>query len=305
MKNTLIENLKKVEFLANCSKWKRFFNNPYKYCTAMIYREFIYAKSKQEKMVEADMFFGRKMKIALPASTDLYLTGGKTHVSEIRLALFLINHLKTDSCFLDIGAHYGYFTLLASELIGENGSILSFEPTEKSFHLLQRNTETIPNVRCFQMAVSDSQEASIFYEFPNLFSEYNTSDIAQFEKEKWFNQSTPKKVEVKTTTLDHIIKSEIINPKIIKVDVEGGEYKVIMGGLNYLKEEAPILVMEYLEPRRKNESHLKALHLLHEIGYQSKIITSEGNLFPVTDVDNYLKNQKLESDNIVFIKETT
>jgi FkbM family methyltransferase len=301
-KNNLLESIKSVERIANSSKIIRLFNNPYKYTLAMFHREFVYPKTKKEKVVSSKLFYGKFMNIALPASTDIYLTGGKSHSSEIRLAKFMINNLSDSNHFLDIGAHYGYFTLLASELVGENGIVLSFEPTSKSFSLLQENTARLRNVKAQQKAISNSLEPIVFYEFPNLHSEYNTSDITQFENEKWFNNSMPTKVEVETITIDSITKDSLFNPQIIKIDVEGAEYNVINGGLSFFKANSPQIVMEYLEPKRKNEIHKKAFDLLLSLDYNSFIINNDGNTEPITNIDDYLEAEKLESDNIVFKK---
>jgi len=302
MKKKLIEQIENVEKIANYSKVKRLLNNPIKYIFAIFYKKFFYPKTKKEKTIEAPLFFGKKMQIALPASTDIYLTGGKSHVSEIKLAKYMINNLNKGDHFLDIGAHYGYFTLLAAEIIGSNGKIMSFEPTSSSYKLLLENTKALKNTTILQTAISNSEENLIFYEFPNLHSEYNASDVSQFENEDWFQKSPPVKVEVQATTIDHITKDKDFNPQMIKIDVEGAEYNAIQGGINYFKNQSPKIVMEYLEPKRKNETHRKALELLLSIGYYSHIITQNGDTRPMKNIDEYLINEKLESDNIVFMK---
>lgn len=302
-KNALLDSLKSVEKIANFSKIMRLINNPYKYLSAMYYREFVYPKTKKEKIVSTKLFYGKKMNIALPASTDIYLTGGKSHSSEIRLAKFIINNLNNSNHFLDVGAHFGYFTLLASEIVGANGMVLSFEPANKSHELLVGNVSSLTNTRVYQKAVSNSLEPITFFEFPNLYSEYNTSDTSQFESENWYNSSKPNKVVVNATTIDEITKDKIFNPTIIKIDVEGAEYNVISGGLTYLKSHSPQIVMEYLEPKRKNETHKKALDLLLGLGYKSYIINYNGGIELIANIDNYLETSNLESDNIVFRKD--
>ncbi len=298
----LLANLQSVEKIANFSKILRLLNNPYKYLYALLYRNFIYSKSKKEKIVNVPLFYGKQMSIALPASTDIYLTGGKSHSSEIRLAKFIILNLKNSQHFLDIGAHFGYFTLLAAEVIGAGGKVVCFEPTSKSFNLLQKNISSFNNIEAYQKAISDSTEPITFYEFPNLHSEYNTAYIAQFEKEAWYNNSKPEKVVVQTTTIDNIIQNENFNPSIIKIDVEGAEYTVISSGLTFFKTNSPIVVMEYLAPKRKNEMHNKATALLYSLGYYSHIIKKDGTIEPISTIDNYLEKENLESENIVFRK---
>ncbi|MBK8723012.1 MAG: hypothetical protein IPL95_12315 [Saprospiraceae bacterium] len=166
MNENLIKKLQRVELIANYSKVRRMLNNPLKYIKAIFHKEYIYPKTKMEKVVETYLFFGKKMKVALPASTDIYLTGGKSHSSEIRLALFLIKNLMMNDKFLDIGAHYGYFTLLASEIVGENGQVISFEPTSKSFQLLKLNTEPAKILNVFKRQFQIRRQHCLFMSFP-------------------------------------------------------------------------------------------------------------------------------------------
>jgi FkbM family methyltransferase len=298
----LMQQLDKVEKLACASRINRLLHNPYKYITAIFFKEFVYPRKKQEKIDTADLFYGKKMKIGLPASTDIYLNGGKSHDSEIRLARFIILNLGAGGHFLDIGAHYGYFTLLAAEIAGGEGKVVAFEPAGMSYDLLKENTGHLAHVTALPKAVSHNTDSLVFYEFPNLYSEYNSTDVSQFEKEDWFQRFPPRRVEVPATTIDEVTTGHNFVPGIIKIDVEGAEFSVIRGGVQFLRLHAPFIVMEYLEPKRHNEEHKKAFDLMIELGYRSYLIRKDGTLMPVTDIDTYLTEQKLESDNIVFQK---
>jgi len=302
MKTKFLEDLDKIDHLAKASKVSRLLKHPFRYVYAISFKEFIYPRNKREKLADATLFYGKRMKIALPAATDIFLTGGKSHPSEVRLAKFLVMQLNEGSRFLDIGAHFGYFTLLASELVGPSGKVVSFEPAGKSYQLLAENTLALNNVTTFKKAVSNTEDKLTFFEFPNLHSEYNTSDVSQFEGENWFRHSPPVKKEIEATTIDVIVAEMAFNPAIVKIDVEGAEWNVIQGGREFFQQHSPKIVMEYLAPQRKNESHRKAHNLLESMGYQSHIIKSDGKLHLIEDIDSYLVTHQLESDNIVFLK---
>jgi FkbM family methyltransferase len=299
-RSAFLEKLNRVEQIASSSKLSRLLNDPYKYLHAILFRKFVYPKSKQEKVLNASVFFNGEMQIALPASTDIYLTGGKSHDSEIRLARFLINRVNEGDDFLDIGAHYGYFSLLAATLTGK-GEVYSFEPSPKTFALLKVNAGKRSNIKCFQEAVSDTPEPLTFYEFPNLYSEYNAMNVDQFSNKDWFKGSKPKQITVKGNTIDTITAAGF-RPQLIKIDVEGAELKVISGGRFYLSTNNPYVVMEYLETERDNSEHNKAAALLVEWGYVANHINKAGELEVVKNINEYLKNSHLESDNIVFRK---
>lgn len=302
-KDSLITKLENVEKTASASKLKKMLKHPYKYLHAILFRELIYKRKKEEKQVTAETFFDTEMHLLLPSSTDIYLTGGKTHDSEIRLARFLINHLEPGDDFVDVGAHYGYFTMLSSKIVGDQGKVLSFEASPTTYKILQKNTASVININSLNLAVSDETADLAFYEFPNLYSEYNTLDVKQFQNETWFAQYQPKKINVKSIILDDYLSIKDVKPKIIKIDVEGAELKVIKGLKHYLSQHAPLIVMEYLSNERGNSEHQAAEQQLNGLGYHSYLINDAGNLEQQENIAQYLSEKKLESDNIVFAKQ--
>jgi FkbM family methyltransferase len=294
--------LASVERIATANKLWRMLNHPFKYFFAIAYRELIYPFSKKEMIVKTNLFNGSPITIALPASTDIYLTGGKSHDSEIRLAKFLIQNLLPDSTFVDIGAHYGYFSLIASNIVKE-GMVYSFEPSSKTFSILQSNLSGLKNAVVLNKAVSDKSGHVVFYEFDNLHSEYNSTQVAQFENQNWFKELKPQTHEIDSVSLANFCKENSVIPHIIKIDVEGFENAVIKGGeeLWATLNKKPIVVMEYLEQSRSNSPHKEALELLSKWGYSSNIIDKNGKLIPEKNIDAYLQKSSLDSDNIVFV----
>jgi FkbM family methyltransferase len=301
-KKTLLSNIDNVEKIASASKLMRMLGRPAKYIKAILFREIIYKRSKKEKEVRCKTFFGAEMKIILPSSTDIYLTGGKSHNSEIRLAKYIIRTLTQNDTFLDIGAHYGYFSLLASGIVGEGGHVISYEAAPKTYKILNQNASKVRNIAVHNNAVSDTEGTLSFYEFPNLYSEYNTLDVSQFENEEWYKNSKPREVKIESIVLDDFLSETNTNPTLIKIDVEGAEYKVISGMKNHLQNNRPIIVMEYLSDDRSNDMHIQAERYLRSENYNSFLIDIEGHLIKENNISQYLKSNHLESDNIVFVK---
>jgi len=302
-KEKLYNGINKVEEISSASKIKRMMNNPFRYLEAILFKSFIYPRKKIPKEVTSELFFDLKMNLLLPSSTDIYLTGGKSHESEIRLAKFLIRNLNAGDVFIDVGAHYGYFTLLGSVLVEDSGKVFSFEASPKTHGILKKNIQQQKNVSVHNLAVSDKNSNSLkFYEFPNLYSEYNTLHIEQFEEENWFSDYQPVEIEIDSIVLDDFILNENINPKLIKVDVEGAEYSVVKGLNKFLSDNSPMLVLEYLSEERGNEEHKNAEEELRSYGYSAFLIDTNGGLKKVKEISKYLADFDLESDNIVFVK---
>lgn len=303
LKEEFISKIEAVERIASASKFNRMLRHPFKYLNAILFREIIYRNSKREKEVMSTTFFQTPMHLLLPSSTDIYLIGGKSHDSEIRLAKFLINQLDNGNVFIDVGAHYGYFSLLASKLVGSLGKIFAFEASPTTYQVFQKNAELTDNIFSHNLAVSDSNEYLKFYEFPNLYSEYNSLDVEQFKNEKWFSEYKPKEVNIKSIMLDDFLSDKKLNPKIIKIDVEGAELKVIKGFKKHLLEHTPLIVIEYLSDERGNTAHIEAEKLLESLGFQPHIIDRRGSLQSVKSISSFFKEKGLDSDNVVFVNE--
>ena len=305
----LEKNLDKVEQLAQANKFQRLLHHPLRYISAQFFRTVTFPLTKKGTLRTAQTFMDYPLSILLPSGMDIYLTGGKAHDSEIRLARFLIhffrnNDLDNNISFVDIGAHVGYFSLLTSFLISENANVYAFEAAKGTFDLLKKNLENRPNIQVFHNALTDSEMDLIFYEFPVLYSEYNTLHVAQFEHEKWFKKFQPIENTVKSITLDAVFEKFALKNAVIKIDTEGAEAQVIAGAKAVLVHQNPVIIMEFLTDKYKNEGHHQAFKMLIEAGFNAYFIEKNGDLMSLKDIEMYFSNHSSESDNFVFIKNT-
>jgi FkbM family methyltransferase len=306
--DSLEKKLEQVERLANASKMQRLLHNPWRYAWSQFFRTVIFPFTQKGVVRKAQTFTGHPLSILLPSGLDIFLTGGKTHDSEIRLARFIINHYKAisqqpsaiSSAFIDIGAHVGYFSLIASVLLEEKGQILTFEAAKGTFDVLEKNLKPFSNIKTFHNAVTDIETDLTFFEFPFSHSEYNTLHNAQFENEAWYKKFKPEKIIVKGITLDSIVQKFNFKNALIKIDTEGAEAHVIKGGLNTFKTQKPIVIMEFLT--KNNDGHKEAFDILTSLNYQPHTINQSGLLIELTDIDTYFKVNGLDSDNFVFVK---
>ena len=303
----LLEALDRVEQLALGSKWTRFSHQPSKYLKAQWFRQFIYPKTKQGRFAQCETFFEQTMQVVLPAAMDLYLTGGKTHRSELKLTRFFIRHLENEDFVLDIGAHFGFYTLLAAEIVGPKGLVWSFEPSKATFEILQNNTKNQPQILAQPHAVSSRDETLVFYEFPVLYSEYNTLKPEQFAEAQWLTNFQPKVFEVQALALGPKLQAEKRLPKLIKMDVEGAEDQAVEGLLGFLHEvqdDKTALILEFLSQERGSEAHEQALSRLGQAGFRPYTLDNQGYPHRLqTSPQIWLDSQNLDSDNLVFFKD--
>jgi len=247
-------------------------------------------------------YFDHKMFVQLPASGEILLHGCKVHDSEIRLSYFFAKNVKPHEVFFDIGAHYGFFTLLVQDLMDNvrDGFTISFEPSPKTFAILEKNIEEFDNRVIRNAAVGQNVGTAKFYEFENeLYSENNSLEPKNFKAKNWFKNETATPINIPITTIDELAKAFL--PTLIKIDVEGGEFDVLKGGENTLQNNSVIVIMEYWNSKfMDNTNHKNAVDFMFGMAYKAHKILHNGELELLTNVEQHVIGTGLESDNIVF-----
>lgn len=156
----------------------------------------------------------------------LYLTATSAY-EPYETSLFLSRIKKGDTIF-DVGAHVGYYTLLASKSVGKHGRVYAFEPAPDNQSLLQQNLTDngCANATLVPIAVSNSSGKTKLTLNPLSSGDHS---IAK-------NQSG-KTIDVKTTTIDTYVAETKGKPTLIKIDVEGAELLVFAGMKRALASE--------------------------------------------------------------------
>ena len=303
MKNNqdIWSELLNAEHKARSGKVSRLFRSPFLYSSLMVFNQLLYPVFKKGVYIKSNTFFDLPIRTLLPSGTDIALNGIKSHDSEIRLTKYLARELQAGDTFIDIGAHYGYYSLLASALVGNTGKVYSVEASASSFRDLRENIDAYENIKAFHAAAGDQKGMITFYEYPGPYAEYNTTVPGLYTNQKWYRHVNEKVNTIPIIILDDLIREENVQKAIIKIDVEGGETSVLRGLKTSLKEKQLKIAMEYLLPAGGSTLHHEAADLLYNNGYQSFAITRDGKLISVISIDEYLKENELTSDNVVFL----
>lgn len=302
-KERMQRGLARTETLAKGSVLQRMWAAPLRYILAQGWRRLGYPLLRRGWAVTATPFYGGQLKIRLPAAMDIYLIGGKSHPSEIRLAHFLLQHLRLGDRFVDIGAHVGYFAALAHHLTGPTGRVDAYEAAPDTFELLQANLAALPGCVAHHRALAARSGHLVFYTFPVQYSEYNSLDISAYQQEAWFRANPPKAWQIPTETLDTLWEAGP-EPAVIKIDAEGAEDQIIAGGQAHLPVFEGCLVLEYIREGLSGGGHRRAWDQLLAWGYRPHRIDEGGNLLVDEDPEAYLIQTGLESDNWVFYRST-
>jgi len=184
--------------------------------------------------------------------------------------------LKEGMTFIDLGAHRGYYTLLASKLVGEKGRVIAFEPAPENFALLRRNVKGMGNVTLVQKAVSSKSGVTKFFLSPDdsiTHSLYEVGDDWQC-------------IDVEVTSLDDFFKDKDLRIDFIKMDIEGAEMSALKGMANIIRKNENLglfteFVPWYFQPvDSPPESFLRRLA---EYGFKLYLIDDgKGTVEPVT-----------------------
>jgi FkbM family methyltransferase len=183
-------------------------------------------------------------------------------VYEIATTKFVTAALQPGDCFVDVGAHVGYYSVLAGTRVGPAGEVHAFEPVSRLRCQLQRNIEMngLHNVIAHGTAVWSEEGEIAFYE---TLSADNSGISSVFPGPA----RTGMPCKVGATTLDELARRIRRRIDLIKIDVEGGELAVFEGGPRLLDSaEAPVLIFEAFEigpPARLLERHGYEVRCLH------------------------------------------
>ena len=133
----------------------------------------------------------------------------------------------------DVGANIGSHTLLYSQLVGEAGHVLAFEPQPKIFHMLCANLALngLANVTTYQAGVGEKAGA-LKVSPPNAEARVNFGGVSLGDE----GTETVNIVTLDSLGLDRL--------DFVKVDVEGMEEAVIRGATKTLKRFRPRLYIE-------------------------------------------------------------
>lgn len=182
-------------------------------------------------------FWGERMDAPMPEFRSIWHFG-ILDGDELAIQNFLVDRLHVGDTFLDVGAHAGFYTLLAAALIGEKGRAYAFEPTPSTFSMLQKN-----------IVNSNSVHRTTIFPIPQaLFSAKGAGYISDFGFEKSGLNSLKRgggaQISIQMTTIDLFCRENNVHPSVIKIDTEEAEYEVLQGAEDTVRAYHPMIVIE-------------------------------------------------------------
>ncbi len=203
---------------------------------------------------------GKGLRFAPGSSHAGYALG--TSEPHVQRALELL--LKPGMVVFDVGAHVGFFSVIAANLVGSHGQVVCFEPLEENCRLIKRNAELngFPHISIRCEALGDSDGKARFV----------TSSVAAWGRlahisDHVANQTGEVAVDVRR--LDGLLAERLVQPPdFIKLDVEGAETAVLAGAADVLAHHTPVLLIELHGTNRE------VADILERHGYRTIVLGS-------------------------------
>jgi FkbM family methyltransferase len=202
--------------------------------------------------------------------------------TESHVLKWIDERLRPGDTFYDVGAHYGWMSLLACRKVGAHGKVIAFEPSPPLLEFLNFNKRAngFSQLQIMSRAVAASAEPEVPFYLKDEGDSFLNSLVPRSDQNPahtWPNKSS---IPVETTTLDSFCQETQFIPDAIKIDVEGAELLVLQGARALLKQRRPILMIA-IHPTwlPQDQTADELFELLHSCGYQiadSKVVTFEG-----------------------------
>jgi FkbM family methyltransferase len=162
------------------------------------------------------------MEVELPdlVSRVIYSTGQW----EPLITRYLRGRLKRGDSFIDVGANIGYYTVLASRLVGPTGSVVALEASARIAEQLRRNValNDIKNAKVLCVAAAAQRGVLELFDGQAANSGHTTT-VAETAKKDGLKLSGT----VEADTLPNILGDSLYKAAVIKIDVEGAEREVL------------------------------------------------------------------------------
>jgi len=173
-----------------------------------------------------------------------------------------------DPIIFDIGANIGTFTTWMSKAF-PYGKIYAFEPQRSVFQMLSGNAaiNNLYNVYTYNIGLG-KENKKVEFEEPNYF---HKNDFGTFSLvENIITDKTNNRITIQVQTLDHFMEYyNIPTVQLIKVDTEGMDLDVLIGGQETIKKHLPVIFVEHFDNRKSILIEIK--DYLNNFNYEYRV----------------------------------
>jgi FkbM family methyltransferase len=200
-------------------------------------------------------------------SRELFVKGRREQLATRKMQQLL----KTGDVVYDIGANIGYFALLESTIIGDEGHVFAVEPVPFNVDLLRQNIKINRryNITVYDQAIGSFNGKSKI----SLSDEMNKCTMSDLKE-------SDNQIEIKVQTADMFSRGKD-KPTMLRMDVEGYEYEILKGAEKLLASKNLTDVFLELHPSLMHDNDVEELlHLMRDKGFRiESMFRSDKDLF--------------------------
>lgn len=173
---------------------------------------------------------------------------------------------------LDIGAHVGYFALLAA-LANARGRVYAFEPQAMVHARLARNValSAAPNITCLPLAAGSPAGTAEFFHVKRGVP--TSSSLSQSFMRSVVSNDELTSSTVEVVEIDRFVEAhDLTGVDLVKIDTETTESAVVRGMMGTVRRDRPDIFCEVLRP----EVGAAIEALLKPLDYEFFLLTAAG-----------------------------
>ena len=174
--------------------------------------------------------------------------------------------LRPGSCFVDLGANEGYFTVIGARLCGHAGRVIAIEPQHRLLPVIEENVRlnNVPNVTLVNVAIGDKPGTVEMQLTPST----NNGGSGFGRRTRYKLPTQPVMMQTLAQALDVQTATKI---DLMKVDIEGFEYEALLGSPQVFEQQRIKALALELHPtllsgRGKDAGDIEAM--LKRCGYR-------------------------------------
>jgi FkbM family methyltransferase len=157
---------------------------------------------------------------------------------ETRTTDIVRQYVRPGMKILDVGANFGYFTTLFADLVGPNGHVWAFEPTQKYGQRIQWHLDANrmgDRVTVLDFGLSDCEQQK------TIDLEEDTASL-----HLWHGSAVLGQESIRLRRLDDLAEQMHL-PRVdfIKIDIDGHEPFFLKGAQAYLRQHHPAMLLEF------------------------------------------------------------
>ncbi len=180
----------------------------------------------------------------------------------------LIQHLLgAEMTFIDIGANWGYYTLLATHIVGPNGRVICLEPDPRQYRNLRDNLarNRLGHVTALQLAAADKPGSLSLAGYSEENGNYGLSRLVTEPS------AGSAMFEVETGTIDNVLdEHDVEQVDLLKMDIEGAEDLALQGMIEGLSTHKYRRILLELHPAllaERGRTTVEIERMLTDAGY--------------------------------------